>query len=304
MNKKNIICILVIILIIVIGVFYTLKNNPKEEDIKTDSIDGINNIILDTLEKSMEKQLDTIKDKNPVDGSTFYGELTIDEWTNHIKKYYATYMDFDPIEYKANYDNQDRLQIIAICDDFLPEDERENIFTVVDDKRGIVEDGFGNVIMLFGEEIIIGNKNVSAEFSDNQVLVIAYVNQYNYDETVAKYCELPGNYELLDKYDYTEYSDGCEFLFIQKDDTVSVSIYTCNITEDGELEKDELIVNNQTSPFVFICDYIGDLPTYVVEMKCKGYETVFPLVFSGKDGTIDLTGNESEVKDISIYSEG
>lgn len=298
-NSKTIICILIIIIIVLIGIYYTLSNKPKDEANNQTSV--MNNVIVDTIEKAMVNRLDLLDNKTKIEGSEFYGEFTVDEWTNRVKLYYRTHMDFDPVDYDA-YLNQDELLCIqAIYDDNMPEDERQNTFTIVNEKTGLAEDSFGNVILLLGDEILVGNYNVKADFTDNQVLGIAYVNSFNYDATMNAYCEFPENYRFLDLYDISETEYGNEFLFIPKDDSVHTSIYTCTITDDGELEKGEVLVSDKTENFIFKCDFVGDLPAYVVEMKCNGYETVFPLVFSGMDGTLDLTGNEAEIKDLTIY---
>jgi len=299
MKKKTIICILIIILIILIGVFYILKDKEEVETQNPTSV--MNNVIVDSLEKAMENKLDEVETQASADGNQFYGEFTENEWLDRIKKYYRTYMDFDPVDYKMYYDKEGRLCIKAIYDDKKPKGEKENTFTIVEEKMGIAEDSYGNVILLLGDEILVGNYNVKADFTDNQVLGIAYVNSTNYSKTLEKYCEFPENYRFLDLYDISETEYGNEFLFIPKDDSVHTSIYTCTITDDGELEKGEVLVSDKTKSFIFKCDFVGDLPAYVVEMKCNGYETVFPLVFSGKDGTLDLTGNEAEIKDLTIY---
>ena len=42
-------------------------------------------------------------------------------------------------------------------------------------------------------------------------------------------------------------------------------------------------------------------PQMCIELKVNGFEDIIPIVFSGNNGHLDLTGHESEVLDISIY---
>ena len=42
-------------------------------------------------------------------------------------------------------------------------------------------------------------------------------------------------------------------------------------------------------------------PEMCIKFEYQGFEEMFPIVFSGMDGKLDLTGFEQEVKDISVY---
>ena len=52
-----------------------------------------------------------------------------------------------------------------------------------------------------------------------------------------------------------------------------------------------------------VYDYLAETttPEMCIKFEFQGFEEMFPIVFSGMDGKLDLTGVEQEVKDISVY---
>ena len=300
MNKKNILIVILIIIIIVLVAIIVTNNNKSEE--KTNNPTAVmNEVIVDNLQKAMENKLDEMDNKASSSDTSKYGDLTQEEWIECINKYYRKYMESDPTDFKVFYDEDGNYCIEAICESDIEEYASDNTFTIIDAKKGLAEDISGSLISLFDEPLLIGRDGTNVAFTDNQVLGIAYVNDKNKDSTLLKYLEFPNYYDYLPTFNKKDVKGECEFLFIPIDGLVKTSIYTCKITNDGELEKDKAICENVTDAFVFCCVFNGDLPEYVVEMKYNGYETLFPLTFSGKDGTLDLTGNESEIRDLSIY---
>lgn len=94
---------------------------------------------------------------------------------------------------------------------------------------------------------------------------------------------------------------GNRFVIVPLTNMVNVTVYDCFINEQDKIEKDNILVSNTTEPFIILDDYIEYIPTLIVSFEYKGTVKEFPIVFSGMDGKLDLTGVEDEVKDISVY---
>ena len=97
---------------------------------------------------------------------------------------------------------------------------------------------------------------------------------------------------------------GNRFVIVPLTNMVNVTVYDCFINEQGELVKlDNALIKEYTKPFIVLDDYLAETstPELCIEFEYNGFQEIFPIVFSGMDGKLDLTGVEDEVKDISVY---
>ena len=145
-------------------------------------------------------------------------------------------------------------------------------------------------------------------FNDNQCLAIGYVLDSNIDEFIHNNFHNNYTYNNLEVLDYRsadsrEKEIGNHFVIIPKSEDVKITLYSCFINEQGELELDNTLTKDYTKPFVILDDYLAETttPEMCIKFEYQGFEEMFPIVFSGMDGKLDLKGVEQEVKDISVY---
>lgn len=143
------------------------------------------------------------------------------------------------------------------------------------------------------------------EFTDNQCIAIGYITDLNEEKFVERY--FPDGFDgVLDYYDFRypenrKENYGNKFVIIPMNKNVKVTVFDCYIGEDGELYTDNTLVSRAEEPFILLDDYIEYTPSMCVKFEYNGFEAMFPITFSGEDGTLNLTGYETEVKDISLY---
>ena len=143
-------------------------------------------------------------------------------------------------------------------------------------------------------------------FTDNICLAVAYITDENETEFMEKYFNKDSKYKLLQIYDLSNEFVGAtaKIAIIPKDENVFVAIDSCVIDEEGNLAKEYEVYEKTNKPFLLKYDnYEPTMPQYLMELKVADFEALIPIVFSGMDGHLDLSGNESEVKDISIYED-
>ncbi len=148
--------------------------------------------------------------------------------------------------------------------------------------------------------------NEYIDFTDNECIAIGYVTDLNETQFIDKYFP-DGSYGSLAYHDF-RYPDnrvdgyGNKFVVIPMNENVKITVYDCYIDEeDGELYTDNTLISEATEPFIILDDYIEYTPTMCIKFEYNGFEEMFPINFSGEDGTLDLKGYEMEVKDISLY---
>ena len=146
----------------------------------------------------------------------------------------------------------------------------------------------------------------NVEFNDNECLAIGYVTDLNEVRFIEKYFTNE-TYGQMSYFDFREpiyqndSSYGNKFVIVPKNENVNITVYDCYIGEDGELYTDNTLIQKISEPFIVIDDYIEYTPIMCVKFEYNGFEEMFPILFSGEDGTLVLTGYEMEVKDISLY---
>lgn len=306
MKKTYLIIIVLVIVIIAMAIVFGIyiKNNTENvENIKKSA-------------ENIEEQISTKNNtKNNTEIATFSPETiyenTLDEtfngytskqWQDMIDQFYGNYKGIQLSEIICKYDKDGNYTATIatqyeVCGEF-----------VFDSKTSFAKEKYTGVTIDFiNGKIITEIKNKSEIYTDNICLAIGYVPGINSENFVKKYFESDQIYNSITSYDFREeierqsqYEN--KFIFIPKNENVKISIYDCNINNDGKVVKNNLLIENVSEPFTLMYDIAeSTTPQMCVKLQVNGFEDIIPLVFSGKDGHLDLEGHESEVRDISIY---
>lgn len=181
---------------------------------------------------------------------------------------------------------------------------------IIETENNIVEPNIENTAST-ENTVGIENGNVSerikskVQFSDNECIAIGYVTDLNEAKFADKYFP-DGEYGQIVYYDFRETVNkndnyGNKFVIVPINGDVEITVYECGIDEEGELHIGKTLIQSISESFIMLNDYIEYIPKICVGFKYNGFEDVFPITFSGEDGSVDLTGHEMEVKDISLY---
>ena len=244
-----------------------------------------------------------------------FGGYKAIEWEEMIRNFYISRFEYVP-NVKCYYNETNNFIAEISTEDDVVEVYEFNPDTLIAIREDRVAIDFIN-----GEFL-----ETKIRFSDNQCLAIGYVLDSNRDEFVRNnfyndhvyssleplensddfyYSYLFNSFEMFDY--RTEKSrnnrTGNCFVIIPKSEEVKITLYNCFINEQGELELDNTLIKEYTKPFIVLDDYLAETstPELCIEFEYNGFQEIFPIVFSGMDGKLDLTGVEDEVKDISVY---
>lgn len=143
-------------------------------------------------------------------------------------------------------------------------------------------------------------------FTDGQFLAIGYVPDMHLEKFIKKNFKNKAEYEKLSVHDLRnedKREDGDRFVIIPQNSSVKIKVNTCFINDQGEVELDDTLLSDTVGGFVFVDDCMPEstTPKLCIHIEYDGFEDIVPIVFSGKDGKLDLAGHEIEVKDISVY---
>lgn len=143
-------------------------------------------------------------------------------------------------------------------------------------------------------------------FTDGQILAIGYVPDMHLEKFIKKNFKNKDEYEKLSEYDLRNEDksvDGDRFVIIPKNSSVKIKVNNCFINDQGEVQLDNTLLSDTVGGFVLVDDYMPEstTPKLCIHIEYDGFEDIVPIVFSGKDGKLDLAGHEMEVKDISVY---
>ena len=281
MKKMHALIIVLVLIIIIMGIsfFVYVRNNQNSNNVPENNVIGTENT-----------------------GNSFKG-YSFDEWEQMVKKFYNSYDKTDIKEVICKYDENNNFTIDAatsyeVCGEF-----------VLDNATGYAKEKTSKVVIDFIDGVIITElKGESNIFSGDTCLAIAYIEGKNENEFIDKYFETEKVFYSITRYDFrdtlerqSQYED--KFIFVPKNKDVKISVYDCSINNNGELVKKNRLVDSSSEAFMLL-EKVAEstTPMYVIEYSYKGSTSEFPLVFSGADGKLDLTENESKVKDISIYN--
>ncbi|MBR3134152.1 MAG: hypothetical protein IKG56_01660 [Clostridia bacterium] len=170
--------------------------------------------------------------------------------------------------------------------------EAEEVLNIINESQNDVDE----------EESVVENI-----FTDNICLAIGYVTSANEARFAKQYFGSSFKYKAIAQYDYRDENNKTNkpedsFVFIPKDENVKISIYDCNINEEGEIKAGSLLKDNITEPFSLAIDNDElTTPKICIKYEINGFEDLIPLVFNGDNGQLSLLGHEMEVLDITMY---
>jgi len=275
-----IIVLLVIIIVILSVLFYTyVKNNEKDKIVeKPEIIYGPDS------------------EYNP----RFWG-YNLEEINQLIEQYYGNYRGIYNINAYCYYGQDDILRATVAT-----EKEIVDEYTFDEETGDAVNVATGEIVYFFGTETYIQSIKTKVDFLDNECIAIGYVTDLNEEKFIDKYFN-DGDYGQIPYYDFRSpvYQNtsgyGNKFVIIPKNGDVEITVYDCYLDEDGNLYTDNTLIQSIAEPFILLDDYIEYVPKMCIKFQYNGFEEMFPITFSGEDGTLDLSGYEMEVKDISLY---
>lgn len=288
-----IIVLLVIIIVIISIAFYTyVKNNTNNNPEK------FNNNTTNT--DNGEFMLD-----GPGSIHNFFRDKSFGEWEELIDYFYGNYYGKYNINVECKY-NDDGDFIATVTTEYEVTAEYK-----FNEENGLAEEVTTGEVVDFENGRIMQPFSTDAsrfeyvEFNDNECIAIGYVTDLNEVDFIDKYFP-DGSYGSLPYYDYRHESNripgyGNKFVIIPMNNKVEITVYDCYIGEDGELYTDNTLISKITEPFILLDDYIEYTPSMCIKFEYNGFEEMFPITFSGEDGSLDLNGYEMEVKDISLY---
>ena len=288
-----IIVLLVIIIVIISIAFYTyVKNNTNNNPEK------FNNNTTNT--DNGEFMLD-----GPGSIHNFFRDKSFGEWEELIDYFYGNYYGKYNINVECKY-NDDGDFIATVTTEYEVTAEYK-----FNEENGLAEEVTTGEVVDFENGRIMQPFSTDAsrfeyiDFNDNECIAIGYVTDLNEVDFIDKYFP-DGSYGSLPYYDYRHESNripgyGNKFVIIPMNNKVEITVYDCYIGEDGELYTDNTLISKITEPFILLDDYIEYTPSMCIKFEYNGFEEMFPITFSGEDGSLDLNGYEMEVKDISLY---
>lgn len=222
------------------------------------------------------------------------------KWSEKIVEFYKKYNK--DVTVTCGYDINKIFTAKVIIDENTLEEY------VFESTTGYAKEKTTNIVIDFlnGKiiNIIKGKDNI---FIDNICIAVANVTYKNEESFVNKYFNSFEEFNSLTIYDFrdeldrqAQYED--KYVIIPKDKNVKITVYSCIIDENGNLNRGDKLVETTSEPFV-IKHKIGEttIPEYIVDFVSNEIQDEFDLVFSGENGKLDLKGHEKEVIDISIY---
>lgn len=233
------------------------------------------------------------------DSVSFCG-LTVKEWKEKIARYNEC--DLDEIQIRCIKGNYFATVVDSKTNKLIAD------YTFEDETGYAYDKISGNVIDLM-EGYIVEVKLVEGakiDFTDNQVLAIGYAPDNMLEDFVYTHFYDEDEFKMLHVYDFRREDTSEEFdrfVLIPKTSEVKIDIYDCFINEQGNLELDDKLYGDAVGGIVILDDLMAEttMPQLCIKMEYKGFEATIPIVFSGMDGKLDLTGHENEIKDISVY---
>ena len=249
----------------------------------------------------INQDIEPTGDIKTYEDSVEFKGMTVSQWREKIRQYHNR----NPKDIYCYYDSSEFIAIV------YNEKDEEVAHYRFDDETGYALDTIsGDVVdLLEGKTVEVSTTyGTTVKFIDNQFLAIGYVPDIHLEEFVNNNFVSEDDFKMLSVNDFRHEDEikegnGNRFVFIPKTSDVKVEVYDCFINDKGELELDNTLISNTVGSFVLLDDYMPEstTPTMCIKLKYHGFEDIIPIVFSGKDGKLDLTGHEMEVLDISPY---
>ena len=150
----------------------------------------------------------------------------------------------------------------------------------------------------FFKGIFLDNLSTKVNFKNDECIAIGYIEKGKEAQIKEKYFDTDNEYESL-----TTVVEGEEYQFIviPKNLDATLKIWKYNVSEDGELYFDELLLEAIGTPLLIKTQCTEVFPRVGVEYENGNTKFIIPLMISGMDGKFTFTDYKNLVKDISIY---
>ena len=150
----------------------------------------------------------------------------------------------------------------------------------------------------FSKGIFLDNLSTKVNFKNDECIAIGYIEKGKEAQIKEKYFDTDNEYESL-----TTVVEGNEYQFIviPKSLDATLKIWKYNVSEDGELYFDELLLEVIGTPILIKTQCTEVFPRVGIEYENGNTKFTIPLMISGMDGKFTFTDYKNLVKDISIY---
>lgn len=150
----------------------------------------------------------------------------------------------------------------------------------------------------FLKGIFLDNLSTKVNFKNDECIAIGYIEKGKEAQIKEKYFDTDNEYESL-----TTVVEGNEYQFIviPKSLDATLKIWKYNVSEDGELYFDELLLEAIGTPLLIKTQCTEVFPRVGIEYENGNTKFTIPLMISGMDGKFTFTDYKNLVKDISIY---
>lgn len=302
MKKSTLIILIISIVIILVLIAFLIinvntQNTSSNNSEMTSNVQNTENQIKDGKQNQIQndgtEQVDQFSEEN------------LAKWESLIIDYYDMNSSFIPEVIQSTMDQEGNL-VIEIYQTYQ-DLQNENLldYFKVDKITGKVTNKKGNEVNLEVKKQEETSNIKSVKFNDNACIAIGYLNDKNEFEFAQKYFSNENEYNSIKQLDMrtvgVNQSGLNKFIIIPKDDDVKITVRTCVQNENGENELDQIALKDHTGCLALYTDEIENVPKLGIQFEYKGYKSSFLLSFNGYNNKLDLTGNEAEVMDISIY---
>lgn len=150
----------------------------------------------------------------------------------------------------------------------------------------------------FSKGIFLDNLSTKVNFKNDECIAIGYIEKGKEAQIKEKYFDTDNEYESL-----TTVVEGNEYQFIviPKSLDATLKIWKYNVSEDGELYFDELLLEAIGTPLLIKTQCTEVFPRVGIEYENDNTKFTIPLMISGMDGKFTFADYKNLVKDISIY---
>ena len=146
--------------------------------------------------------------------------------------------------------------------------------------------------------IFLDNLSTKVNFKNDECIAIGYIEKGKEAQIKEKYFDTDNEYESLTT---VVEGDEYQFIVIPKSLDATLKIWKYNVSEDGELYFDELLLEAIGTPLLIKTQCTEVFPRVGVEYEFGDTKFTIPLMISGMDGKFTITDYKNLVKDISIY---
>ena len=146
--------------------------------------------------------------------------------------------------------------------------------------------------------IFLDNLSTKVNFKNDECIAIGYIEKGKEAQIKEKYFDTDNEYESLTT---VVEGDEYQFIVIPKSLDATLKIWKYNVSEDGELYFDELLLEAIGTPLLIKTQCTEVFPRVGVEYENGNTKFTIPLMISGMDGKFTFTDYKNLVKDISIY---